>query len=388
MPSDKFDVVIVGAGAMGLCAAYYLAEAGVKKIVVLEKEKLPGMEASGLNAGGIRTQFFHLTNLKFSLFTLRIYDNFKELFDQEIDYREYGYLFLISNEDELRIYKESIALQNSQGVPAEIIDIERIKEIIPQLNTGDVICGSLSTRSGYADPHSICMGYTKGAERKGVKIRLETEVTGIEVNKGKITGVKTTRGDIHTNIVINAAGAHAKSIGEMAEIDIPIEPFRRHVFVTHPVPEIRVECPLIYHNTSGFYFRKELESVLMERTDPDESPGFKHDVCPVHMEDVVDHAIRRVPVLEKTGILRGWTGHYALTPDHQPVIGALPEPEGFYCISGFSGHGMQHAPAAGKALSELLVNGKSSTFDIEPFSYLRFIDKGWKREFDRYLDYI
>jgi len=388
MASETYDAVIIGAGAMGLCTAYYLAESGVKKIAVLEKEKLPGMEASGLNAGGIRTQFFHKTNLEFSLFTLDIYYNFHELFNQEIDYREYGYLFLISNETELEVYRESVELQNSCGVPAEIIGTEKIKEIVPQVNLNDVICGSLSRKSGYADPHSVCMGYVKGAAGKGVKILLNTEVTGIEMYNGNITGVKTANGSFSTGIVINAAGAHAGNIGRMAGIDIPIEPVRRHVYVTHPVPEIPVECPLVYHNTSGFYFRKELESVLMERTDPNETPGFKLDVNPQHTEDVVEHAMKRLPILENTGILRAWTGHYALTPDHQAIIGELPEPQGFYCLSGFSGHGMQHAPAAAKALSELIIDGTCSTFNIDSFSYLRFVDKNRRGEFDRYLDYI
>ncbi|RKY88444.1 FAD-binding oxidoreductase [candidate division KSB1 bacterium] len=388
MPLEKFDIVIVGAGAVGLCCAYYLAEAGLRNIVIMEKEKMPAMGASGLNAGGIRTQFSITTNIKFSLFTLEIYENFKELFDQEINYREYGYLFLISNDEELEVFKHSVSLQKSLGAPVEIINVEDIKKTLPYLFLDDIICGSFSRRSGYADPYSICMGYMKAAKRKGVEVRLKTEVIGMEVNNDKITGIITNNGTVKTEYVVNAAGAYAGIIGKMVGIDLPVEPYRRHIFVTYPVPEIKEDCPLVLHLKSGFYFRKELDSVLMGRTDPDEKPGFKTDVNPEHMENVIEHAIYRVPLLEKTGIMKAWTGLYACTPDHQPIIGTVPGVKGFICVCGFSGHGMQHAPPSGKVVSEIITDGKCHSFDITPFDYSRFREAKVETEIKRYLTFI
>ncbi len=197
---------------------------------------------------------------------------------------------------------------------------------------------------------------------------------GIKVKEGRVQGVETTRGFLSAAVVVNVAGAWGGEVARMAGLELPVKPYRRQVFVTKAFPLLPQPLPMVIDMDASFYFRGEEPGILMGMSDPQEPPSFHVHVDWDFLERVIEAAAKRVPLIEKASILRGWGGLYAMTPDQNPIIGALPGIEGFFCAVGFSGHGFQHGPAVGRILSELILDGKTE-FDLRPFSFERFKER-------------
>jgi sarcosine oxidase subunit beta len=191
------------------------------------------------------------------------------------------------------------------------------------------------------------------------------------VENGRVRGIDTSQGYISAKNIVNAGGAWGGKIAKMAGIDLPVQPFRRQVFITKAFDAIPGPVPMIIDQDTQFYIRGYAPGILMGMTDLEEPSSFRTHVDRTFMEKVTAAAIQRVPLLGKAEILRGWGGLYAMTPDENPIIGMISEIEGFYCATGFSGHGFQHGPAVGRILSELILDRKTA-FDLGPFSYDRF----------------
>ena len=214
---------------------------------------------------------------------------------------------------------------------------------------------------------------------KGVRIEETTRVTAIRTQDGRTLGVETTSGRIAAPVVVNVAGPWGGQVAQMAGFDLPVKPYRRQVFVTQAFEPIAKPVPMILDIEPAFYFRGEGPGVLMGMSDPDEPSSFHTNVDYRFMEQVIEAAIHRAPLLEDAEILRGWGGLYAITPDDNPIIGPLPGLEGFYCAIGFSGHGFQQAPAVGRILSELILDGQTD-MDLRPFAHDRFQEQTGKAE--------
>ncbi|MDR7435527.1 MAG: FAD-binding oxidoreductase [Armatimonadota bacterium] len=373
------EVVIVGAGSTGLSIAYHLASLGVRDVVVVDRLGIAS-GSTGRSAGGIRQQFASEVNVRLSLYSVQAYERFKEEVGQDIDFRQYGYLFLATTPEEVEAFSTNVALQQSLGVPVRLIAKEEAKEIVPQLHVGDVLAATFCPTDGYADPYSVAMGYAAAARRMGVSIVEGVEVTGIKVTRGRVTSVVTGKGEISTHTVINAAGPWAGVIGRMAGVDLPIQPFRRQVFVTGPFDKLPERLPMVIEFRTHFYFRREGPGILFGMTDPDEPPGFHTHVDWAFLEKVLARAVHRVPVFAEASVHRGWAGLYDTTPDDNPILGKIPEVEGFIVAAGFSGHGFMHAPAVGRCIAEIVVFGEAKTVDISSLSYGRFVQGGRGRE--------
>jgi sarcosine oxidase subunit beta len=222
------------------------------------------------------------------------------------------------------------------------------------------------------------MGLAKAAHERGVQIERNTEVVGIDVEHGRVAGVRTSRGRIATPTVVNAAGPWARAIGTMAGVDVPVDPIRRHIFIARPpdglhwvpgsVPDSRV---LVIDFETSFYFHREGANVLFGMGDRDEAPTFDTTVQWDFLERVTPVAARRLPSLSDAPIARAWAGLYEMTPDASPIIGASAL-DGFWVIAGFSGHGFQHAPAAGRVLADLMTGNDVAPLDLTPFAANRF----------------
>ena len=235
---------------------------------------------------------------------------------------------------------------------------------------------------GVADPNGVTVGFAKGAQAKGAEVIRETEVTGIRLDGNRVVEVQTSRGLIATPLVINAAGPWAKSIGRMCGVDVPVEPERRHIFIASPpgggswddganagrVPKNKL---LVIDFDSSFYFHREGGGLLFGMGDPDEKPGFDITVRWDFLPKVIEVAMQRLPALADAAVSHAWAGLYEMTPDHNPIIGPSSDVEGFYTIAGFSGHGFQHAPAAGRILADVIA-GRDPKFDLSPFTLDRF----------------
>ena len=364
------DVVIIGGGVIGVSIAYQLALKKAGRIILLEKGQL-GEGSTSRCVGGIRTQFSTEINIRFSLESLKTFEDFEEEFGVDPEFKRIGYLFLASTEMEMKVFKENLKLQRQFGIPVELLDSDEIKRRWPYLRMDDVLGGTFCSWDGYAGPSEVLSGFVSGAKRGGVKIYEGTEATEILLKGGKVNGVKTKEGEISAPIVVNAGGPFASIIGEMAGVKIPVRPLRRQVFVTGPFHLSDQPIPLTIDFHRGWYFRQEVDGLLLSGP-LDQEPSFNTNIDYEAMAEASENAIYRVPILEKARIARGWAGLYEISPDNHAILGRVPEVEGLILANGFSGHGFQHSPAVGKVIAELIVEGKATTIDVAPLSIERF----------------
>ncbi|MFC2046450.1 NAD(P)/FAD-dependent oxidoreductase [Chloroflexota bacterium] len=367
---ETAGVAIIGGGIMGASTAYHLARRGCTDVVILEKDLL-AQASTGLSAGGIRQQFSHPANIRLSQEAVRVFERFEDEFGVDAEFRQVGYLFLAQSEDVWQEFLSNVAVQRGYGVPVEVLTPQEIAYRWPYLNVGDLQGGTFCPKDGYADPYMAAMGFANAARRLGVRVEEQTRVTGIQVQDGQVQGVDTTRGRVGAPVVVNVAGPWAGEVARMAGFDLPVEPVRRQVFMTQNLDAIQKPVPMILDIEPAFYFRGEGPGILMGMSDPDEPSSFHTHVDYGFMERVIEAAVHRAPVLESAEILRGWGGLYAVTPDDNPIITALPGAMGFFCAVGFSGHGFQQAPTVGRILSDLILDGETG-FDLSPFAYDRF----------------
>jgi len=365
------DVVIIGGAIIGLSIAYHLALKKAGRIVLFEKGQL-GEGSTSRCVGGIRTQFSTDINIRFSLESLKTFERFKDEFGVDPEFKRIGYLFLATTEEEVEIFNQNAKLQKKFDIPVEFLNGEEIGARWPYLRTDDVLGGTFCSWDGYAGPSEVLSGFAYCARSLGVKIYEGTEVLGISLVRGKIHSVKTRHEEILTDVIVNAGGPYAASIGKMARIEIPIKPLRRQVFVTAPFHFTGDAIPLTIDFQRGWYFRREGDGFLLSGP-LDLEPSFNLSVDYEAMADASEKAMYRVPILERARIARGWAGLYEISPDHHAILGKVPEVEGFILANGFSGHGFQHSPAVGKVIAELIVEEKTTTLDLSSLSIDRFI---------------
>ena len=364
------EVVIIGGGVIGVSIAYHLALKKAGRIILFEKGQL-GEGSTSRCVGGIRTQFSTEINIRFSLESLKTFEQFEEEFGISPEFRRIGYLFLATTEEEMEVFKQNINLQKKFDIPVELIHTDEIKTRWPYLKTDDLLGGTFCPLDGYAGPSEVLSGFAIGAKRAGVKIYEGVEVKGISLAKGMMMGVKTKDEEIATPVVVNAAGPYATSVGEMAGIQIPVKPLRRQIFITAPFHLTDRPIPLTIDFHRGWYFRQEVDGLLLSGP-LDQEPSFNTNIDYEAMAETSENTMYRVPALEKARIARGWAGLYEISPDNHAILGRVPEVEGLILANGFSGHGFQHSPAVGKVIAELIVDGEATTIDISSLSIERF----------------
>lgn len=365
-------MVIIGGGCMGASTAYHLTRAGISNIVVVEREPMLGMGSTGRNAGGVRHQFSNEANVKLSIESIRLLERFNEEIGYEIDFHQDGYLFLLSTEESARSFAANRELQRRLGVEVHSLTPEDAQKLAPGLEVDGIIAASFCGRDGIADPNGVTMGFAKAAQAAGAEVCRDTEVVGIQQNAGRIRSVTTNKGTIETSTVVNAAGPYARVIGEMAGLDIPVRPLRRHIFITEPIAAAPTTRIMVIDFETTFYFHREGAGVLFGMGEPDDEPTFDTTVSWEFLEEVTRVAVTRLPALAEAGIAHAWAGLYEMTPDAMPIIGPASALEGFFMINGFSGHGFQHSPAAGRILAELIASGSARDCDLSAFAFDRF----------------
>jgi sarcosine oxidase subunit beta len=370
MMKKTADIVIIGAGIIGVSIAYYLGKMGATNVILFDKD-LIGMGSTGLCAGGIRRQWSTEVNMHFALKAFEVFQNFEEEFGASPEFHQIGYLFLARDEEELETFRKNIELQNRFGVPSKLLTREEVKKGWAFLNLEDVSGGAFCHTDGYAGPSEVTNAIAKAARGYGVKIFEKTEVTSIEVRGNRIVSVTTKEGSVETRTVVNAAGPYAANVGKLAGVEIPVSPIRRQLFVTDPFDKIPPSVPLTIDHKQNFYFRREGDCVLLSGPQ-DDKPSFNLTTDFDAMVVTAEKAMHRVPVFEKANIARGWAGLYEISPDNHAILGKVPGVEGLILAVGFSGHGFQHGPAAGMAIAELIWKGKSETIDITPLALSRF----------------
>lgn len=366
------QIIIIGGGVMGASTAYHLARRGCRNVLLLERSPAFGSGATGKCAGGIRYQFSTEINIRLSQLSLPMLENFEAETGQPLQLHWPGYLFLLASEAEIEQARQTVALQHRLGVPTEWLSGDEVRRWLPQLAIEDVLAATFYAHEGLADPHGVVNGYIQAGRRLGVQALTDTPVTGIESEAGRITAVQTERGRIACEVVVNAAGPWSGLVGEMAGVPLPVTPIRRQLLTTTSLPEIQADFPVVIDLAQGLGFHREGAGLLTGMSRADEPPGFDESVDEewelVHLEA----AIKRLPLLANAGRLAHWAGLYEMTPDHHPILGPVPGLEGYYVVTGFSGHGFMHGPIAGLLLAEIILDGRASTLDVAMLDYRRF----------------
>ncbi len=376
---EMADVVIIGGAVMGSSIAYNLLKDGVDgKVLVLERDPTYERSSTALSVGGIRQQFGSKVNIDISRYSVPFYEKFDELMEVErerphADFRQQGYLFL-GREDKWPVMQRLHEFQTSQGVEVRLLRPHEILEIIPHINLEGVVGATFGPRDGYVDPHGVLSGFLKKAKFMGARY-ITDEAVKIEVKSNKVERVKTRKGEwIQSPIVVNAAGPFAREVGMMAGIDIPVDPLRRMVYECIPPKEFNYEVPLTI-DTTGLYFRTETGGrILTGKSKEDEPVGVNFTwERGLFYDEIWPGIAHRIPLFDRLRLQGGWAGLYAENRlDHNAILGEHPEIKGFYMAVGFSGHGLQQAPAVGKALSEAIRLGRYETIDVSCLGIDRF----------------
>ena len=367
---ETADVVIAGGGVAGCALAYQLAKRGVD-VVLLERDEL-GSQSTARCAGGVRQQFSSETNVLLQRLAVRELLAFHEETGGHADFRQLGYLFLLTRPDQVADFRALLRMWHRLGLrEARWVEPAEAAELVPVLRVDDVLGGTFCPTDGLASPADVTGGYAAAARRHGARLREHVAVTGVEVRDGRVRSVRTAEGGIATPVVFDCAGAWSADIGRMAGVDVPVRPFRRHIFVTDAFDEVPRTTPMTVDFATSLYFHPEGDGVLLGMSDRQEPSTYSTDVNWDFLERTVQAAAHRAPALERAGMRTAWAGLYESTPDHQAILGPVEAVEGFWCACGFSGHGFMQAPAVGLVLAQLLVEGRSEV-DVSRFCHGRF----------------
>lgn len=365
------DVLIIGGGISGCAIAYNLAKKGVKNIVVLEKNYLAS-GATGRCGAGIRQQWGTEMNCKIAMESIKFFETANEEleYDGDIEFKQDGYLIVASTPKEDEQFQKNVALQRSLGMEVDYLTPQEAKKIVPYLNTEKLTSATFCPKDGHLNPFLTTDAYAKAATRLGVEIYTYTTVTGIKTKDGKVIGVMTDKGDIATNIVVNAAGGYSKQIGEMAGVNIPVYSERHQILVTEPVEPML--GPMVMSFSLNIYCQQTPHgSIIMGRGDSNEPKDLRITSSWQFLDEMAKTVTDLLPPIGKLRVIRQWAGLYNMTPDRQPIYGAVKGLEGFYLALGYSGHGFMFGPMTGLLMSELIL-GEELTIDISKLSIDRF----------------
>jgi sarcosine oxidase subunit beta len=371
LPSTA-EVVIVGGGAMGTSIAFHLAEAGVRDVVLLERDEL-GTGSTCKAAGGVRAQFSDRINIELGARSLEAFARFGERPGQEIDLHRVGYLFLLSTPADVASFERDVALQNEMGVDSRIISVAEAKKLSPLIETDGLLAAAWSPDDGHCTPESVVLGYATAARRHGATLFTGVTVTGMDRSGDLVRIVRTDRGDITAGTVICAAGAWSAAVGDMAGSALPVTPLRRQIIFTEPMPDLAEVVPFTIDFASTYYFHREGRGLLMGMSDPVQEPGFHLGYSDDWLPRLGAAIERRAPGLLDVGLCNGWAGLYEVTPDHNAIIGRSTTTQNFLYATGFSGHGFLQAPAVGEVVRDLYLD-REPVVDVSPLTADRFAD--------------
>jgi sarcosine oxidase, subunit beta len=353
---------------MGCSLAYHLARAG-RRVVVIDRGKI-GQGATAACAGGIRAQFSTEVNIRIGMEAKRVLANFVAETGQTADFRQVGYLFLLTTDEERRHFADNVRLQRRLGLE-DVVELTpaEARAMVPGLRTDDLCGATFCPSDGLAGPNEVTYGYANAARRLGAVILEETPLDGFLTEGGHVRGIRTRGGEIASAETVICAGPWSELVGAMLDLALPIEPSRRQAFVTEPFDGIARQSPMTIDFHTSFYFHPEGEGVLFGMSDLTTPPGDNTAVDWSFLDRITAVAERRWPPLLEARVKTAWAGLYENTPDFQPLIGPLQD--GLWIASGFSGHGFMMAPVIGRWLASWMIDGAPRP-DLRAFAPDRF----------------
>ena len=386
-PVETAEVVVVGGGIVGASVAWHLARRGCRDVVVLERSARPGEGSTGRATGGFRAQFGTAVNVRLSLMAREELLRFEHETGVDPGYDPSGYLFLAGGETVLSTLQRALAVQHDAGLKdSRAVGPDEIAGLNPHLRLEGILGGTFCPTDGFVRPLAMLRGYLEACARLGVQVRyregcreilLERNGAGAAVPRARVTGVRTERGVIATPRVVDAAGAWASDVAALAGAKLPVHPERRQAAVTAPFDGLPDKMPMTIFADDGFHLRVRDGRVVLLWPRPARSDDpFDTRFDPAWLEGLMELAVDRVPCLAGAVIdpAACIAGLYEMSPDRHAILGESPEVGGFYFANGSSGHGVMHAPALGRILAEILLDGETSSLDARPLRPSRFAE--------------
>ena len=371
------DIVVIGGGVVGLSVAFnLLAHGGDLRVVVLERESGLGQGSTSKANGGVRAQFTTAINIAFSAYSIARIEEMVDASDAMLTFHQPGYLLFTGDPARAEGLQRAYELQRSLGVDTEWLEPRRIVEMAPFIRSDGLVGGTFHARDGYLDPHGLLSAFAHRARDLGTDIRTSAAVLSIDSSDNGFE-IETTNGRTRARIVVDAAGSWAASIGALVGVSLPVHPIRRNLGYLRDDREPRGVIPMCVDLDTGVLVRREgPDGYVIAYSDPADESGWDTAFDPRWLDAVATRIGNRFPHLKDVPIdpRHCWAGLYPETPDGHAIIGEIPEHPGFFVCAGFGGHGLMHAPAAGRAIAELIGDGTCSTFDLHPLRPSRFAE--------------
>ena len=376
-PRSRDRIVIVGAGIMGLFTAHHLARSGAGPITVIDRGWLSN-GASGRNGGGVRQQWETRATVRLARESVEAYRHFGREFGYNIWFRQGGYLFLAETEAEQQHLAQVVSVVRSEGLEGKLVAPDEISRYAPGLETRGLVGSSYLASDGTLYPFPALWALQEAVVRQGVDLRFGTEVTGVQVEDGRVTGVSTPSGSLPATVVVNAAGGWSGELSTRAGLAVPNRATRHEILATEPLKPFL--DPMVTRLRDGLYFSQTMRGEIVGGLSLAHPPGTRAGMpsSPAFLRAMARALIGILPAVRHLGVLRAWSGFYDDTPDGLPVIGEDPRLRGFVHANGFGGHGFMLAPAASRRVAQTVLREKT---DLDPtlFSIDRFLTPGAAR---------
>ncbi len=371
---DSYDVVIVGGGAHGLATAYYLTQRGVDSVAVLEKGYI-GSGAAGRNTAILRSNYRTPEGARFYEQSLSLYERLSVELDFNLLFAKQGHLTLAHSDRAVFVMEERAEVNGLLGIDSQVIGPDEIKRLAPEMNVTDdavyPIQAALYHPPGGTIRHdAVVWGFARGADRGGAEIHPHTEVTGIERSNGRVTGVRTTRGDVGAGTVISCAAGWSTQVCDLAKVPLPVTTHILQAFVTEPLkPFLDV---VVVSSQMHLYISQTDRGEMLVGAEIEPWTTYRQRGTLNFLQEASRHTLELVPQRERIRMLRSWAGLCDLSPDYSPILGET-ELDGFLISTGWGTYGFKAAPIVGSTLAELVDSGRTPDL-IEPFRLERFYD--------------
>ena len=374
------DAVVIGGGVMGLCTAIELRRLGTGRVMLLERRFL-GAGESGKSGAILRQHYSHPTTIRMARASLHEFAGFAERTGHDIGFTRLGMLFVVPAADRESL-EANVRLQQAEGVQTAVLDTAALRELEPRARFEDVI-GAWEPEAAYVDPVRTVAAFGAEAVRLGVDVRLGTEVRGIVTAEGsgaqRVLGVETSAGRIETRQVVAATGPWSQRLLVPLGIRMPLEVVRPQQAFLRPPGDFSPAHPIVADLPHEVYYKPEgggatrVGSISYDADERVPDPDrYDESVTAEFLRDARDRVARRLPAYEQAILWGGGSALYTVTPDAHPVIGPVAGLEGFVLVTGFSGHGFKLSPIVGRGVAELVVHGRTSSFDLAFFDPQRF----------------
>jgi sarcosine oxidase subunit beta len=374
----RADVIVVGGGCTGASAAFWLASAHRQRVVLVEREQIGG-GPTAYTSGIVRMHYSYDPMIRLALRSLEVFRRFDEVVGGTADFRVTGFLILVPRGQEATL-AANVRMQQRLGVETSLLTGADVAALDGRLRTDDVGAAAYEPRSGYADGYATTAAFAAAAKRHGADVRDSTPVLRIVTDGARVTGVDTPDGRIDAGAVLVAAGPWTPHLLAPLGASPPIRATRHQVAVLEAPAGTPALGPIMVDLVTGLYTRPDVEQQFLMGS-VEESPD--EEVAPDAFNEGTDFAFvermsarleHRVPAFAGVAVRRGYASLYDVTPDWQPILGAVPGVDGLFVAAGFSGHGFKLCPAIGEAVAAIIMTGRFDPVDLTPFRFTRFAE--------------